>query len=130
MNNRIRGKKALDQLMTVVCNGGAFLAVLLLLAFISYVMISGFAVLTPAMLAFDAGGIKDWLLDGQNGYLVPWMDRDAFAGRLDQLLTDKAQARRMGDAGLRLVSERYDFDGYIRDLECLFTEVIGSRRTA
>lgn len=82
------------------------------------------------VVAFDAGGIKDWLLDGQNGYLVPWMDRDAFAGRLDQLLTDKAQARRMGDAGLRLVSDRYDFDGYIRDLESLFTEVTASRRTA
>ena len=63
MNNRIRGKKALDQLMTVVCNGGAFLAVLLLLAFISYVMISGFAVLTPAMLAFDAGGMGNMLFN-------------------------------------------------------------------
>ena len=29
--------------------------------------------------AFDAGGIKDWLRDGHNGYLVPWMDRTAFA---------------------------------------------------
>ena len=82
------------------------------------------------VVAFDAGGIKDWLLDGQNGYLVPWMDRDAFAGRLDQLLADKTLARRMGDAGLCLVSERYDFDGYIRDLESLFTEVTASRRTA
>ena len=75
------------------------------------------------VVAFDAGGIKDWLLDGQNGYLVPWMDREAFASRLDDLLQDKARARSMGEAGLRLVSERYDFDGYIRDLESLFSEV-------
>ncbi|MBL9175861.1 MAG: glycosyltransferase family 4 protein [Verrucomicrobiales bacterium] len=75
------------------------------------------------VVAFDAGGIKDWLLDGQNGYLVPWMDREAFARRLDELLQDKQRARRMGDAGLQLVSERYDFEGYIRDLESLFSGV-------
>ena len=31
------------------------------------------------VVAFDAGGIKDWLKDGFNGHLVPWMNRDASA---------------------------------------------------
>jgi len=75
------------------------------------------------VVAFDAGGIKDWLIDGHNGYLVPWMDRDAYAARLDQLLQDKPLARRLGEAGLQFVSDRYDFDRYIGDLESLFTEV-------
>lgn len=75
------------------------------------------------VVAFDAGGIKDWLEDGHNGYLVPWMDRDAFAGRIDELLEDKAKAREMGEKGFELVSERYDFDGYISDLEKMFTGV-------
>lgn len=75
------------------------------------------------VVAFDAGGIKDWLLDGHNGYLVPWMDRDAFAARTDELLQNKAKAREMGENGLKLVSERYDFEGYIGDLEALFAEV-------
>jgi len=82
------------------------------------------------VVAFDAGGIKDWLLDGQNGYLVPWMDRDAYAGRLDELLRDKAQARRMGEAGLELVSERYSFAEYIVDLEEMFERVAGVRHEA
>ncbi|MBE2286283.1 MAG: glycosyltransferase family 4 protein [Prosthecobacter sp.] len=75
------------------------------------------------VVAFDAGGIKDWLIDGHNGHLVPWMDRGAFAQRLDELLQNKAKAREMGENGLKLVSERYDFDGYIRDLETMFTDV-------
>ncbi len=79
------------------------------------------------VVAFDAGGIKDWLVDGQNGYLVPWMDRDAFAARLDQLLLDKPLARQLGEAGLKLVSERYDFDGYIGDLEHMFATVIAGK---
>lgn len=75
------------------------------------------------VVAFDAGGIKDWLEDGHNGYLVPWMDRTAFARRIDKLLTDKPLARRLGENGFQLVSERYDFPGYIADLENLFAEV-------
>jgi glycosyltransferase involved in cell wall biosynthesis len=80
------------------------------------------------VVAFDAGGIKDWLLDGQNGYLVPWMDRDAFAGRIDILLQDKALARKMGEAGLQLVSERYNFAEYIESLEEMFELVTAARR--
>ena len=66
------------------------------------------------VVAFDAGGIKGWLLDGHNGYLVPWMDREQFATRLKQLLTDKPLAQKFGENGLKLVSERYDFAQYIR----------------
>lgn len=81
------------------------------------------------VVAFDAGGIKDWLIDGHNGFLVPWMDRPAYAKRLDQLLQDKPLARQLGSNGLRLVSERYDFNGYIRDLEALFNEVCATNPT-
>lgn len=80
------------------------------------------------VVAFDAGGIKDWLIDGHNGRLVPWMDRAAFAGAIDELLKNKATAQEMGENGLRLVSERYDFKGYIQDLQALMAEVAAERR--
>jgi len=79
------------------------------------------------VVAFDAGGIKDWLEDGYNGYLVPWMDRDIFAARLKQLLQDKALARKLGENGLKLVSERYDFPQYIVDLENMFARVAAEK---
>lgn len=82
------------------------------------------------VVAFDAGGIKDWLIDGHNGRLVPWMDRQAYADAIDELLKDKAKARRMGENGLELVSSRYDFHGYISDLEALFSEVIAEHQQA
>ena len=82
------------------------------------------------VVAFDAGGIKDWLIDGHNGYLVPWMDVDAFAARLDQLLQDKPLAKRLGEAGFELVSERYDFETYLAGLEDLFQRVANERKRA
>jgi glycosyltransferase involved in cell wall biosynthesis len=73
------------------------------------------------VVAFDAGGIREWLVDGVNGFLVPWMDRDAFAGKVDALLLDKARARELGQNGRRLANERFNFDAYIDDIENLLS---------
>lgn len=75
------------------------------------------------VVAFDAGGIREWLLDGRNGYLIPWMDRTAFASAIERLLTDKPLARRLGQQGRQWVGERFGFPAYIRGLEDLFLRV-------
>ncbi|HVS52565.1 MAG TPA: glycosyltransferase family 4 protein [Opitutaceae bacterium] len=72
------------------------------------------------VVAFDAGGIREWLIDGWNGYLVPWMDRARYAAAIDELLTDKALARKMGAHGRQWVGERFGFPKYISGLEDLF----------
>jgi glycosyltransferase involved in cell wall biosynthesis len=74
------------------------------------------------VVAFDAGGIREWLANGQNGFLVPWMDRVAFAARVDELLGNKTLARRMGDCGRQLVASKYGFSEYITGLETMFTQ--------
>lgn len=51
------------------------------------------------VVAFDVGGIGEWLHDGENGYLVPVFDRAAMADRIDRLLKDPGLARRMGTWG-------------------------------
>ena len=76
------------------------------------------------VVAFDAGGIREWLTNGHNGFLVPWMDRAAFAARVEELLGDKALARQMGERGRQLVAEQYDFSKYISGLENLFVRAV------
>ena len=80
------------------------------------------------MVAFDAGGIKEWLIDGGNGFLVPWMDRTTYARRVEALLSNKTLARQMGEIGRQLVSEHYDFSKYITGLEDLFARVVAETR--
>ena len=41
---------------------------------------------------------------------------------------NKPLARQLGEKGLQLVSERYDFNGYIRDLETMFGSVIAEHQ--
>ena len=72
------------------------------------------------VVAFDAGGIREWLSDGFNGYLVPWMDRRLYAARVDALLRDKALARALGEAGRQTVAQFFSFDRYVDGLEGLF----------
>lgn len=75
------------------------------------------------VVAFNAGGIREWLIDGWNGFLVPWMDRAQFAASVEELLRDKALARKMGAHGRQWVGERFGFPKYISGLEDLFARI-------
>lgn len=75
------------------------------------------------VVAFDVGGVREWLDDGVNGLLAPWMDRAGFARRIEVLLEDKEYARRLGERGRALAAARFDFARYIAGLEDLFARV-------
>ncbi len=75
------------------------------------------------VVAFDAGAIREWLRDGENGLLAPWMDREGFARRIEFLLLDKARARRLGERARELVARQYDFSRYIDGIENLLARV-------
>ena len=53
---------------------------------------------TPVVGA-DVGGVAEWLVNGEHGYLVPPGDAVALARAADALAADSAEARRMGRAG-------------------------------
>jgi glycosyltransferase involved in cell wall biosynthesis len=80
------------------------------------------------VVAFDAGGIKEWLIDGYNGRLVPWMDKNAFAQRIEELLLDKDHARALGQNALKLASAQFDFSNYISGLEDVLEELVQTGR--
>lgn len=75
------------------------------------------------VVAFDVGGVREWLEDGVSGLLAPWMNRKAFASRVDLLLGDPVLARRLGAQGRGLAAERFNFTRYIDNLEDLFTRL-------
>jgi glycosyltransferase involved in cell wall biosynthesis len=75
------------------------------------------------VVAFDAGGIREWLVDGWSGFLVPWMDRARYAASIGELLRDKSLARKMGEHGRQWAGERFGFPRYMDGLEDLFARV-------
>lgn len=79
------------------------------------------------VVAFDVGGVREWLENGVNGLLAPWMDRLGFARRVETLLNDRELAHRLGGQGRILAAERFDFPRYIEGLEGLFGRVSSTR---
>ncbi|HQC51522.1 MAG TPA: glycosyltransferase family 4 protein [Lentisphaeria bacterium] len=51
------------------------------------------------VVAFDVGGVREWLHHERNGILVTANDTTAFARALESLLTDPATAARLGQQG-------------------------------
>ena len=56
---------------------------------------------------FDVGAIREYLIDGETGLLVPSGDTVALADAIDRLLADPANAASMGSRGRELVSARF-----------------------
>jgi glycosyltransferase involved in cell wall biosynthesis len=59
------------------------------------------------VVAFNVGGIPDWLRNGYNGFLVPPRDVRQLATRIEQLLSDPTLATHLGSNGRRYVEQNY-----------------------
>lgn len=59
------------------------------------------------IVAFDVPGCREVVVDGVNGFLVPFNDVLALAVALEKLLGDADLRRRMGDAGRDLVMREF-----------------------
>ena len=66
----------------------------------------------PVIVTDQVGSAPDLVRDGDNGYLVPVGDIAALAGRLRDVLSDPARARRMGQRSREII----DGWGYAEDL--------------
>jgi glycosyltransferase involved in cell wall biosynthesis len=61
-----------------------------------------------AAITTDAPGCRGTVADGENGFLVPVEDSDALYRAMRRFVEEPALARRMGEASLRLVREKFD----------------------
>ncbi|MBW2992617.1 glycosyltransferase family 4 protein, partial [Candidatus Woesearchaeota archaeon] len=61
----------------------------------------------PAV-AFDAGGISEWLKDRENGFLVRRLDSRAFAEKIIVLLKDDKLRNKMGEKGYSIFARDFN----------------------
>ena len=59
------------------------------------------------LVGFDVGAVREYLVDGRTGLLVPPGDTDALAKAIDRLLNAPEEAAAMGLRGRELVSTRF-----------------------
>ncbi len=76
------------------------------------------------VVAFDVGGISDWLIDGQSGFLVPVGNVKELAYRIEQLLGNPELANEMGRKGSELVREKFSPENHLRGLLSIYEKAI------
>jgi starch synthase len=92
------------------------------------------------VVASATGGIKEVVVDGETGYLVPFdqdpvtsfpTDPDKFArdlaGRINQLLGDPDKCRQFGDAGRKRVEDIFSWTAIAHQTIALYEELIEQR---
>lgn len=77
------------------------------------------------VIACRGEGIEDVIEDGVNGILVEPKDIDDLAKKIELLLDDKKKAEQIGQAGRKLVLERYTWAENARKTITLYKEVLG-----
>ena len=71
-----------------------------------YVGLEAFAHGTP-VIAFNVGGVEQWLKDGMNGYLLERGDVEGLAEKIRFFLNNPGEAERMGRQGRVAVEEEF-----------------------
>lgn len=81
------------------------------------------------VIAFDSGGVEEWLLDKETGFLVKRGDIYGLARAMAMLLEDKGLAERMGRRGKEKVEALYRRKRHMDALIQIYQEVIKMRRS-
>jgi glycosyltransferase involved in cell wall biosynthesis len=76
------------------------------------------------MVGSRAGGVPEMVIEGVTGYTYPPGDSAELAARVNELLSDPAAARRLGEAAHQRVVEHFSVDQYVRDVEDVYRAVL------
>jgi len=79
------------------------------------------------VVAFDVGGIQDWLDDKGTGFLVKRKDIYDMAEKITLLLKDKALAKKMGTAGRLKVEREFTSGVFINNLLDVYKNVLSEK---
>ena len=75
------------------------------------------------VVAFDVGGVREWLKDGATGYVVPPKDTTAMADRLTELFQNPALRQSLGENARRRMQERFSLEHFLFGFQQLLAEV-------
>ena len=80
-----------------------------------------------AVVATDVGSVREAVVEGVTGHVVPRDDVEALRASLARLLADPSQRERMGEAGRARALERFTANEMARQFERLYTELLDPR---
>ena len=77
------------------------------------------------VVAFNVGGIPEWLQDNQTGFLITPYNIKEMANKIEILLQDKALATRLGQEGRQVAETKFNQDRHVNRLLGIYAEIYG-----
>ncbi|MDQ3671863.1 MAG: glycosyltransferase [Actinomycetota bacterium] len=84
--------------------------------------------LAKPVISTDVGGLRDAVVPGETGWLVPRRDPDAYAEALVQLAADAPRARQMGEHGEKRFQEQFTAEAMNDRYADVLSEVVSAGR--
>ena len=75
------------------------------------------------VVAFDSGGTRDWLEEGETGFLVPRGDVRALAEKVKHLLDSSELAIAMGEKGRAMVAQKFNREVHMKRLLQIYHKI-------
>jgi glycosyltransferase involved in cell wall biosynthesis len=79
------------------------------------------------VICTDAGGDREMVRDGVNGYVVPMRDSRALAEKVNLALADADMRSRMGEASRRIAEEEFDWKLIAAQTKRVYEELLKER---
>jgi glycosyltransferase involved in cell wall biosynthesis len=76
------------------------------------------------VVAFDSGGISEWLIDGHTGFLIRAGDNQELAAKIKVLLNNPELSKFMGENGREIVKKHFIPEAHLKSLLPLFEKTI------
>jgi len=81
-------------------------------------------------VAFDTGGNREVIVDGETGYLVPPYDESVMAEKIDSLLDDPERVARLGRAAAELAYAGFSLETMVAATQDFYLDIMGQDQTA
>ncbi|MDX2360488.1 MAG: glycosyltransferase [Crocinitomicaceae bacterium] len=72
----------------------------------------------------EVGGVKDIVLEGETGFIVPADNKKMFVEKVLELVNDEKKREKMSQNGWNYVRERFHYTTLVRNMDALYTELI------
>jgi glycosyltransferase involved in cell wall biosynthesis len=76
------------------------------------------------VVAFDVGGVREWLVNGVTGLLVPREDISGLGAAIQELLTNPERRAHLGGMARQYISERFGQENNFNRLIANYRELL------
>lgn len=78
------------------------------------------------VVATDAGGVREAIVEGETGFVVPVGDDQEMGERIIEVLSDSERARKMGQHGKSIVAQKFASEHHLRNTLELYGELLAA----